>query len=71
MTNSSALRNKEAQYTQYQKIYIPDGFRRKEKTTAIFFDIEKSYDKVNGEKTFWQLENMRIKGWMMNDDTRQ
>ena len=30
---------------------ILDGFRRKEKTAAIFFDIEKAYAKVNREKT--------------------
>ena len=29
----------------------PYGFGRKEKTVAIFFDIEKAYDKVNREKT--------------------
>ena len=29
---------------------ILNGFRRKEKTAAIFFDIEKAYDKVNGKK---------------------
>ena len=34
------------------------GFRRKKKTAAIFFDI----DKVNREKTFEQLENMGIQG---------
>ena len=26
---------------------ILDGFRKKEKIAAIFFDIEKAYDKVN------------------------
>ena len=31
---------------------IIDGFRRKEKTTAIFFDIEKVYNKVNIQKHF-------------------
>ena len=31
---------------------ILDGFRRKEKTAAIFFDIKKAYDKVNREKIF-------------------
>ena len=29
---------------------IIDEFRRKEKSTAIFFDIKKSYDKVNRNK---------------------
>ena len=42
-----------------------DGFRRKEKTAAIFFDFEKVYDKVNREKTLEQLENMGIQGRMM------
>ena len=36
---------------------IPDGFREKEKTTAIFFNIEKTYDKINKEKTLEQLKN--------------
>ena len=27
-----------------------DRFRRKEKTVAIIFDIEKAYDKVNRKK---------------------
>ena len=31
---------------------ILDRFRRKEKTAAIFFDIEKGYDKVNRKKHF-------------------
>ena len=44
---------------------ILNGFRKKEKATAIFFDIEKTYDKVNRNKTFTQLENMRIQGRMM------
>ena len=39
---------------------ILHGFRRKEKTAAIFFDFEKVYDKVNREKTLEQLENMGI-----------
>ena len=38
--------------------------RRKEKTAAIFFNIEKTYDKFNREKTFEQLENMKIQGRM-------
>ena len=29
-----------------------NGFRRKEKITAMYFDIEKAYDKVNRKKTF-------------------
>ena len=37
---------------------ILDGFRRKEKTAAIFFDIKKACDKVNRDKTLEQLENM-------------
>ena len=28
-----------------------NGFRRKEKTAAIFFDIEKVYEKVNRDMT--------------------
>ena len=39
---------------------ILDGFRRKEKTAVIFFDIKKAYEKVNGDKTLEQLENMGI-----------
>ena len=35
-------------------------FRRKEKTAAIFFDIEKAYDKVSRDETLEQLENMGI-----------
>ena len=27
---------------------------------AIFFDLEKAYDKINSIKTFEQLKNMRI-----------
>ena len=30
---------------------ILKGFRRKEKTAGIIFDIEKAYDKVNRDKT--------------------
>ena len=30
---------------------IFDGFRRKEKTTVILFDIEKAYDIINRNKT--------------------
>ena len=30
---------------------IIDGFKRKDKTAAIFFYIEKVYNKVNREKT--------------------
>ena len=44
---------------------IIDGFRRKEKTAAIFFDIEKAYEKVNAEKTLEQLENMGIQRRIM------
>ena len=52
MTDSSALEQR-SQQMQYQKITtkILDEFKRKEKTAAIFFDIEKAYDKVNREKT--------------------
>ena len=41
---------------------ILDEFRRKEKTTAIFFNIKKAYDKINKDKTLEQLENMGIQG---------
>ena len=45
---------------------ILDGFRRrKEKTAVIFFDIKKTYDKVNRHKTLEQLENMGIQGTML------
>ena len=44
---------------------ILEGFRRKEKTAAIFFDIEKAYDKINRESTFDQLKKMGIQGRMM------
>ena len=44
---------------------ILDGFGKKEKTAAIFFDIEKAYHKVNREKILEQLENMGIHGRMM------
>ena len=37
---------------------ILGGFRRKEKREAIFFNIEKAYDKNNREKILEQLENM-------------
>ena len=36
---------------------ILDGFRRKEKIAAIFFDIQKAYDKFNRDKKQEQLEN--------------
>ena len=39
---------------------ILNGFRWKEKTAAIFFDIEKTYDKINKNKAFEQLENIGI-----------
>ena len=39
---------------------ILEGFRRKEKTATIFFDIEKAYDKINRESTFDQLKKMGI-----------
>ena len=44
---------------------ILEGFRRKEKTAAIFFDIEKAYNKIDRENTFEQLETMGIQGRMM------
>ena len=36
------------------------------KLTAIFFEIEKVYDKVNREKRLEKPENMRIQGRMMD-----
>ena len=39
---------------------VLDGFKRKEKTAATFFNIEKAYEKVNRDKTMEQLENMGI-----------
>ena len=44
---------------------ILDEFRRKEKTTAIFFNIKKAYDKINKDKTLEQLENMGIQVRML------
>ena len=41
------------------------GCKRKEKTAALFFNIEKAYDRINRNKTFKQ-ENMRIRGRMMD-----
>ena len=38
---------------------------RKEKTAAIFFNIEKAYDKVNRDKTVEQLENVALPGRML------
>ena len=44
---------------------IIDGFRRKKKTEAIFFDIEKMYDKVNRAKILEKLKNMGMQERMM------
>ena len=44
---------------------ILHGFRRNEKKAAIFFNIEKSYDKVKRDKILEQLENMGIQGRML------
>ena len=44
---------------------ILDGFKKKEKIAAIFFDIKKAYDKVNREKILEQLEKIRIQGRMI------
>ena len=43
---------------------IIEGFKRKEKTAAIFFEIKKAYDKINRNKTF-KLENMRLQEQMV------
>ena len=40
-------------------------FKRKEKMVAIFFNIEKAYDKVNRDKTLEKLENIGIQGRML------
>ena len=47
---------------------ILDGFRRKEKTASIFFDMKKMYEKVDRGKTLEQLKNMRIQGRMIVKD---
>ena len=39
---------------------ILDGFRRKKKTVGIFSDIKKTYDQINRDETFKQLENLRM-----------
>ena len=44
---------------------IINGFKAKQRTSAIFFDIEKAYDKINREKTLDQLEVMGIRGRML------
>ena len=44
---------------------VLDKFRRKEKTTAIFFDIKKAYNKNNRNKTSEQIENLKIKKRIM------
>ena len=48
---------------QLQK--IKKHISRKEKTAAIFFYIEKTYDKVNRDKTLEKLENIGIQGRML------
>ena len=35
---------------------ILEGFKRKKKTAAIFFEIEKAYDKISREITFHQMK---------------
>ena len=67
MTDSSVLGKQRSIIDAISKLTtkVLDGFRRKEKTAAIFFDIEKAYDKVNREKTLEQLENMKIQERMM------
>ena len=41
---------------------ILNDFRRKEKTAAIFFNIEKAFEIFIRDKTLEQLENMGIQG---------
>ena len=38
---------------------------KKKKTAAIFFNIEKVYEKINNNKTFKQIESMGKCGQMM------
>ena len=45
---------------------ILDGFRRKKKTSTIFFNIKIVIDKINRNKTFEELEKMGIQGRMMD-----
>ena len=49
MTDSTASENKEAQQMHYQK-NNKNSQGIQEKMAAIFFDIEKVYDKVNRDK---------------------
>ena len=42
------------------KINNKNGFKRKEKTVEIFYDIEKAYNKINRNKTLKQLEKTGI-----------
>ena len=66
MIDSLALGNKEALDSISEiTTKILNRFRRKEKLAIIFFIVEKAYEKVNREKTFEQLENMRMQGRMM------
>ena len=51
--------------TQYAISKIFDNIGREQKTPAIFFDIEKAYDKVNRDKALEQQENMGIQGRML------
>ena len=39
---------------------ILDGFQKKKKTTVIYFNIKKAYNKINKYKTFKPLEKMEI-----------
>ena len=48
------------------KTKILDEFQRKEETAAIFFNTEKVDEKLNRERTFEQLENVRIQEIMLD-----
>ena len=54
MKNSLAFRKQRSTIDALLKVTtkILREFKRKEKTTAIFFDIEKAYNKVNRKQTF-------------------
>ena len=48
----------------FKKQKFLDGFRRREKTAAIY-EIKTAYDKINRIRTLEQLENMEIQGRML------
>ena len=63
--NGSKWLQKTEKYNKYNienKKKIFHGFTKKKKTAAIFFDMEKVYDKINRNKTFEELENIGVQG---------